>query len=217
MTYYQLFYSILFGIISSEREGICQERVLNVILLSYQEKEQLEKMAQKYTAPYYSVIRAKIALLAAQGLSNDEIAAKVDMPRQTVSKWRKRFFEQRLAGLRDEPRTGRPARFSPRIMVAALTCELPAQLGIPLSRFSSEELRRHVVEQGIVASISRITIWRWLSEDAIKPWQYRSWIFPHDPDFCVKAAPILDLYQRVWNGASLDASDFVISTDEKTV
>lgn len=85
-----------------------------VILLSHQEKGQLERMAQKYTAPYYSVIRAKIVLLAAQGLSNDEIATKVDIPRQIVSKWRKRFFEHRLARLRDEPRTGRPARFSPQ-------------------------------------------------------------------------------------------------------
>lgn len=116
------------------------------------------------------------------------------------------------------PGPGAQPGFPPRIIVAvkALACELPARLGIPLSRFSSEELRRHVVEQGIVASISGITIWRWLSEDAIKPWQYRSWIFPRDPDFCAKAAPILDLYQRIWNGAPLGASDFVISTDEKT-
>ncbi len=84
------------------------------IVLSDDEKTKLESMAQKYTAPYFSVVRAKIVLLAAEGLSNDQIAARVDMPRQIVSKWRKRFFEQRLDGLTDCARSGRPARFSPQ-------------------------------------------------------------------------------------------------------
>lgn len=84
------------------------------IVLTEKEREKLESMAQKYTAPYFSVVRAKIVLLAAQGLSNDQIAAKFDLPRQIVSKWRKRFFEKRLAGLTDRPRSGRPARFSPQ-------------------------------------------------------------------------------------------------------
>lgn len=85
-----------------------------LIELTEAEKKKLEKMANTYTAPYFSVIRAKIVLLAAQGLSNDEIAAKIDIPRQIVSKWRKRFFEQRMLGLLDQPRSGRPARFSPQ-------------------------------------------------------------------------------------------------------
>jgi len=59
-------------------------------------------------------MRAKLVLLAAEGLSNDVIAARVDLPRQIVSKWRRRFFDQRLAGLDEEPRGGRPARFSPQ-------------------------------------------------------------------------------------------------------
>lgn len=87
--------------------------------------------------------------------------------------------------------------------VKALACELPARLGVPLSRFSREDLKRYVVEQGIVAFISGITIWRWLSADAIKPWQYRSWIFPRDPQFTIKAGPILDLYQKKWEGLPL--------------
>jgi hypothetical protein len=102
------------------------------------------------------------------------------------------------------------------VAVKALACELPAKLGLPLSRFSLEELKRHVLMQGIVATISGITIWRWLSEDAIKPWQFRSWIFPRDPLFSVKASPILDLYQGKWNGCPLMPDDYVISTDEKT-
>jgi hypothetical protein len=89
-------------------------------------------------------------------------------------------------------------------------------LGVPISRFSREDLKRLVVEQGIVASISGITIWRWLSKDAIKPWQYRTWLFPRDPQFAGKAGPILDLYQKKWMGMPLGPRDYVISTDEKT-
>ena len=73
----------------------------------------LESLSRKYTSSYYSVMRAKIVLLAAQGTDNDEIADKLDLPRQIVSKWRKRFFEERLAGLEDRPRPGRPPVFSP--------------------------------------------------------------------------------------------------------
>jgi len=102
------------------------------------------------------------------------------------------------------------------VAVKALACELPSRLGIPVSRFSREDLKRLVVEQGIVASISGITIWRWLSKDAIKPWQYRSWLFPRDPEFASKAGPILDLYQKEWMGMPLGPTDYVISTDEKT-
>jgi len=102
------------------------------------------------------------------------------------------------------------------VAVKALACELPSRLGIPVSRFSREDLKRLVVEQGIVASISGITIWRWLSKDAIKPWQYRSWLFPRDPEFASKAGPILDLYQKEWMGMPLEPTDYVISTDEKT-
>lgn len=64
--------------------------------------------------------------------------------------------------------------------VKALACELPAKPGLPLSRFSRSELRRHVLGAGIVASISGLTIWLWLHEDALRPWSRRSWIFPRD-------------------------------------
>jgi len=77
-------------------------------------REQLERVARKYTSPYRDVIRAKIVLYAAAGLSNDEIAQRLDTPRQIVSKWRKRFYEQGLEGLEEQPRRGRPGRFSPR-------------------------------------------------------------------------------------------------------
>ena len=126
----------------------------------------------------------------------------MDTPRQIVSKWRKRFFEQRLAGL-EEPRAGvaRPA-FPPSVVVAikALACELPHQHGLPLSRLSVPEIRREAVERGLVASIGETTVWRWLTEDAIRPWRHRSWLFPRDPDFEEKAARILDLYAGAGEG-----------------
>ena len=100
--------------------------------------------------------------------------------------------------------------------VKALACELPARLGLPLSRFSRAELRRHVLSAGIVASISGVTIWRWLHEDALRPWSRRSWVFPRDPNFAGKAGPVLDLYHRRWKGRPLSEHEFVISADEKT-
>lgn len=100
--------------------------------------------------------------------------------------------------------------------VKALACELPATLGLPLSRFSRSELRRYVLAAGIVAEISGVTIWRWLHEDALRPWSRRSWIFPRDPEFAVKAGRVLDLYHRRWQGRALTEGEFVISADEKT-
>ena len=82
--------------------------------LSSGERQTLESMARKYTSSYCDVIRAKIILLAEDGLSNDLIAAKLDTPRQIVSKWRKRFALSRLPGLEAQPRGGRKARFSPQ-------------------------------------------------------------------------------------------------------
>ena len=70
--------------------------------------------------------------------------------------------------------------------------------------------------QGIVGQVSGTTLWRWLSADALRPWQHRSWIFPRDPDYASKAGRILDLYARLWQGEPLQSSEFVISADEKT-
>ena len=82
--------------------------------LSAAERVRLEATARRYTSPYRDVIRARIVLYAATGLDNDEIAARLDTPRQIVSKWRKRFFRERISGLEERSRTGRPALFSPQ-------------------------------------------------------------------------------------------------------
>lgn len=84
------------------------------IVLSSDELRELSRRAARYTLPYFRVLRAKMILLAAQGLSNDEIATRLDTRREVVSMWRKRFFEHRLQGLEERPRPGRPRTFPPR-------------------------------------------------------------------------------------------------------
>ena len=111
-----------------------------------------------------------------------------------------------------------PGLFPPELIVQvkALACELPATHDLPLSRWSLDELTQHVCQSGLVAQLSNSTLWRWLRQDAIRPWQHRCWIFPRDPDFASKAGRILDLYQHQWHGQALQADEFVLSTDEKT-
>lgn len=111
-----------------------------------------------------------------------------------------------------------PGSFPPELVVQvkALACELPATRGLPLSRLSCADIAREAQQCGIVARISGTTVWRWLHEDAIRPWQHRTWIFPRDPDFEFKAGRILDLYARRWEGKRLRWDEYVLSTDEKT-
>ena len=108
--------------------------------------------------------------------------------------------------------------FPPRIVVAikALACELPARRGLPLARWSVSELRQEAMASGIVAKISGTTLWRWLSQDALRPWRHRTWILPRDPNFARKAGRVLDLYQRRWHGTALGPRDYVLCADEKT-
>lgn len=98
----------------------------------------------------------------------------------------------------------------------AIACERPGAMGLPLSRFSLQEIRDWLLEAKVVPQISTTTIWRWLNEDALRPWRYRAWLFPRDPHFVEKAAVVLDLYHRIWQGQSLAQGDYVLSSDEKT-
>jgi DDE superfamily endonuclease len=102
------------------------------------------------------------------------------------------------------------------VEVKAIACELPAVRAVPLGRWSLAELREEVLAAGLVEDVSVSTLWRWLDEDALKPWRHRSWIFPRDPDFAVKAGVVLDLYQRRFQGRRLEPGEFVLSADEKT-
>jgi hypothetical protein len=98
--------------------------------------------------------------------------------------------------------------------VKAMARTPPKDKGLPLSRWSCPNLAEQAITDGIRGSISPATIRRWLTEDALKPWQYQSWIFITDPDFAVKAQRVLDLYDRTWDGTPLGAGDYVISADE---
>jgi len=162
--------------------------------------------------------RARIVLTAATGQPNAVIASTLGVHVDTVRKWRNRFAERGLPGLTDLPRSGRPKVFNDvqAAGVKAMACELPAESGLPLSRWSSTDLAGEAITRGIVASISASTVRRWLNADAIKPWQHRSWIFPRDPDFAAKAARVLDLYARTWQGVPLGDDEYVISADEKS-
>jgi transposase len=178
----------------------------------------LTRRAQGRKTPYRDKIRAQIVLLAARRWTNTAIAMRVGVTVDTVRTWRGRFAAQGLAGLMDRARSGRPSRFTPVqvTQVKALACQLPAHMGAPLSRWSCPELAREAVAQGIAEAISASTVWRWLAREAIKPWQYRSWLFPRDPDFAAKAGRVLDLYERRWQGKKLGPREYVICSDEKT-
>ena len=102
------------------------------------------------------------------------------------------------------------------VEIKALACERPGDLGLPLARLSTAEIARVAVARDIVEAISVTTIWRWLGEDALKPWRYRSWIFPRDPCFERKAGLVLDLYQGRPQGEQLRPDKHVVWADEKT-
>lgn len=189
-----------------------------IVVLTAVEESVLSARARSSTAAHRDVIRARIVLVAAQGVANTTIAAELGLHIDTVRKWRQRFAARGLPGLEDLPRSGRPRVFTP-VQVAevkALACTLPAEAGAPLSRFSSAEVAAEAITRGVADTISAATVRRWLAGDAIKPWQHRSWIFPRDPDFGAKAARVLDLYARRGKGRRLRADEYVISADEKS-
>jgi hypothetical protein len=190
----------------------------NTILLSDSERTQLEATARRYTAPYFEVIRAKLILLAADGLENEVIAQRLDLPGRSSASGENGSTPSVLRDPWINLAADGPLVFPPHVVVQvkAMACELTARQNVPLSRFSAEELAREAVLRGLVASISDTTVWRWLSIDALKPWQHRSWIFHHDPDFEAKAGPVLDLYQGFYEGKPLRPDEYVISADEKT-
>ena len=188
------------------------------ITLRAAERRWLKALTRRGTAEYRQVTRARIVLLASAGWANRAIARKLGLAPNTVGKWRKRFFAEGVDGLRDRKRPGRPRVFPAAVIAAtkAIACELPATRGVPLGRWSLGELRAEVLATGLIDDVSTTTLWRWLEEDPIKPWQHRSWIFPRDPDFAAKAGVVLDLYARVFQAQQLEPDAYVVSADEKT-
>jgi transposase len=182
------------------------------------ERRRLKKLAYSHTTPYQQVIRVRIVLDASRGYSNAEIARRHGVVVDTVRLRRGRYAQEGMTGLADRRRPGRPPKFTPVqvAQVKALACQLPAETGLPLSRWSCPDLASEITGRGIAPAMSASTVRRILARDALKPWQYRSWLFIRDPQFAVKASRILDLYSRVWDGGPLGPGEYVISSDEKT-
>jgi len=189
-----------------------------VVTLTAIQRRVLEGRVRKPTAEQREVVRARIVLAAADGQQNLQIAGRLGVAVNTVSKWRKRFVEEGLSGLGDRKRPGGRAGSPSAVVieVKAIACELPATRAVPLGRWSLAELRDEVITTGLIDQVSVSTIWRWLNEDALKPWRHRSCIFPRDPAFAAKAGVVLDLYARRFQGRRLEPGEFVISADEKT-
>ena len=181
------------------------------------ERAELESLARRASAPFRLVLRARIVLLAAEGSANCVIAGRLGICEDTARRWRRRCGEQGIEGLADAPRPGRPRVFPATVVaeVKALACEMPAASETPLARWTCPELARQAVASGITPAVSPSTVRRWLADDAIRPWQHRSWIFPRDPDFALKASRVLDLYQREREGQPPGEDDYVLSSDEK--
>ncbi|CAI7975198.1 transposase [Frankia sp. Hr75.2] len=182
------------------------------------ERRRLKTRAYGHKTPYRDRVRAEIVLLAARGTPNARIAVRVRTTVDTVRTWRGRFADLGVEGLADRKRSGRPPRFTPLQVaeVTALACQLPAETRTPLARWSCPELAREAVARGVADAVSASTVRRWLDQDSIKPWQYRSWIFVRDPEFRPKAARVLDLYARTFDGTPLGDDEYVVSCDEKT-
>jgi hypothetical protein len=189
------------------------------IVLTDAQRGELDRLARAGRTEQRLAMRAGIVLAAADGQPNARIAASLGICEDTARKWRHRWCAAPgVSSLGDAKRSGRRPVFTPVqvAQVKAIACTPPKDAGQPLSRWSCPELARQAVTAGICPSISPSTVRRWLSEDALKPWQYQSWIFITDPDFQPKAQRVLDLYQRVWDGEPLGPRDYVISADEKT-
>ncbi len=188
-----------------------------VICLGDAERAELESLSRRTSAPFRLVLRSRIVLLAAAGTANRVIAERLGICEDTARKWRRRYCGQGIEGLADAPRPGRPRVFPARVVagVKAFACEMPAASGTPLARWTCPELARHAAASGIAPAPSASTVRRWLADDALKPWQHRSWIFPRDPYFAPKASRVLDLYQREWEGEPLGEDEYVLSADEK--
>ncbi|KPC62583.1 transposase [Streptomyces chattanoogensis] len=175
-------------------------------------------MAYGHKTEHRLRVRAQVVLHAARARSNARIARETGLHLDTVRRWRGRFAQAGLPGLKDRQRCGRPASFTPlqAAEVKALACRMPAETGVPISRWSCPELAREAAQRGIATFMSASTVRRWLAEDALKPWHHRSWIFLTGPGFRLKAARVLDLYARTWQGEQMGDDEYVISADEKT-
>lgn len=193
------------------------------IKLSGQEKRALRQAKKRGRKNARLVIRILIILLADAGKTMAQTADILGCCEQTVLNQRKRFLQRRSDGpvvaLLDLPRSGRPVTYGAKeqAQVVAIVCETLNEHQLPLSRLSLTDLHRLVVKEESLATLSQATLGRMLQQNALKPWQYRYWLFPRDPDFVTKACVVLDLYAGFWQGQRLGPDEYVLSADEKSI
>jgi len=177
------------------------------------------RLARRPSAPQAIVYRAKLALLlhAEPALDNPTAGRRVGKHQNWVRYWR-RIWATEGFWLGDKAGRGRKPAFPPVAVatVKALACAVPATRDEPLGRYSTVELARLSAAHADAPAMSRSTIWRILDREALKPWRFRTWLFPRDPDVAEKAGRVLDLYAGSWEGRPLSPDDGVLSADEKT-
>jgi transposase len=176
------------------------------LAITEEERAELQRRVRAHTTPQRAAKRARIVLLAADGLPNRQIAPIVGMNQHTVAQWRRRFEAERLAGLTDRKRPGRPLVYDhdQRLRIVATVTQEPPD---PASHWSHSQLAKELADMGISAS----QVGRILADLDIKPHRVRSWITrPDDPGFWERAADICGLYLIPPTGA------LVLSVDEKT-
>lgn len=180
--------------------------------LSAKERASLEHTCRQLTAPYREVRRAQLILALADGVSYKRVARVHRLSRNTVRKWARRFLHDRLDGMRDRPRSGRPPTFSPeaRTHLVALACRAPADEGCSgTDRWTLDLLVDTALRQGLVPAIHRATVARLLVQGEIKPYRWQMWLHSHDPAFKQKINDIVALYLA-------DLQQTVLCIDEKT-
>ncbi len=177
------------------------------VTLTAAERKTLKMRVRGARTCWRDRLRAQIVLAAARGRANARIAADLGISVDTARRWRGRFAARRM----------RPRRIgaAERAAVVALACQLPGATGVPLSRWTGPELAAELAARGLPGPISASSILRILAEHPVKPWQYRSWIYPRAPDFEAKATVILDLYQGSYGGKPLRPGDRLLSFDAK--
>jgi transposase len=196
----------------------------HIINLNGSGKQILRQLKRRGTVERRLADRARIVLWTAERVSVAEIAARLELHASTVINWRHWFLDRRAQGLDyrtclcDLPRSGRPPDFDAQqvAQLKAVACEQPAQRNLPLSRFSLGEIVLWMQQAQVVTHISASSVWRLLHQDALRPWYYRTWLFPRTADFASKAGGVLDLYQHLWQGQPLGPHDYVLSSDEKS-
>ena len=176
-------------------------RVAVALSCTAQVMAELERMSRSRSGEVRMAERARIVLACLQGKRNDEVARQVGVRPNTVGVWRRRFAERGIAGLRDEPRSGKPAKYGPELRDRILRqLESPPPAGMASWDGGS-------LAQALGASDD--AVWRVLRKEGIQLQRHRSWCVSTDPEFAAKAADVIGLYLNPPENA------LVLSVDEK--